>query len=150
MPRATTSTAHVGRTPAHRKARGCSTHCMHAFWSHPLYLILLQPPDRAGSTGAQSWEEEEIPGGHQHIGKLTPGILTSPLPQVLSVGWFVLGTVCPPDSLSTFPPCTGDWRPTSYKPHPGALPPVPAFCGYKRGMNKRLGPCLPVPSSPSG
>lgn len=90
VPRATRSTAHTGRTAAHRKAEGCSTLRTHTYWSHPLYLTAS---DRAGSTGAQSWEER-VPGGHQHIGKLTPGILISPLPQVLSVGWSVLGTVC--------------------------------------------------------
>lgn len=38
VPRATRSTAHTGRTAAHRKARGCSTHYTHTYWSHPLYL----------------------------------------------------------------------------------------------------------------
>ena len=38
VPRATRSTAHIGTTAAHRKARGCSTHYTHTYWSHPLYL----------------------------------------------------------------------------------------------------------------
>lgn len=41
----------------------------------------------------------------------------------LSGGWTLPGTVCPPDPLSIFLPCTVSWWPTSYKPHtPGPCP----------------------------